>query len=75
MARRRILALTDAQRQFLRGALNSHTDDMAAAGMLTGHDTKHANSILKQMDEAEHSVAEREAIISFALKLTKDGLR
>lgn len=39
--------------------------------MLTSHDTQHAQAILKQMDQVEHSIAERDAIIRFALTLTK----
>ncbi len=69
MPRRKILALTDAQAEFIRRAMQSYVEDFGR----TRTDSKHTERITVQLDEATYSAAERADIIAFALGLTKEA--
>lgn len=47
--RRVILTLTEAQAAWLRGAVNSHREDMALSGMLNKTDERMAHDIALQL--------------------------
>jgi hypothetical protein len=47
--RRVVLVLTEAQAAWLRGAVRSHREDMAIAGMLSTVDERHADEIIRQL--------------------------
>ena len=47
--RRIVLILTEAQASWLRGAVRTHREDMAVAGMFSKADERHADDILRQL--------------------------